>query len=108
MQGFLRRECAALQVVPHCQQLVTHYFSLLVTCLEGHLVSGDPGVGGHPWVLGAGGGVRPGVWWRLVVVVAPQGAGVTLGTAWQLGMLWGALGVGDTSGCWGAVGDISG
>ncbi|XP_074419488.1 pulmonary surfactant-associated protein B [Larus michahellis] len=40
VEGFLRRECAALPVptmVPPCQNLVHEYFSLLLTDLEGHL-----------------------------------------------------------------------
>ncbi|XP_068277683.1 pulmonary surfactant-associated protein B [Nyctibius grandis] len=44
VEGFLRRECAALPVptmVPPCQNLVHEYFGLLLTDL----------VSGHPWVL---------------------------------------------------------
>ncbi|XP_069657465.1 pulmonary surfactant-associated protein B [Haliaeetus albicilla] len=40
VEGFLRRECAALPVpsmVPPCQNLVHEYFSLLLIDLEGHL-----------------------------------------------------------------------
>ncbi|XP_074898081.1 pulmonary surfactant-associated protein B [Buteo buteo] len=40
VEGFLRRECAALPVpsmVPPCQNLVHEYFSLLLLDLEGHL-----------------------------------------------------------------------
>ncbi|KAM6035065.1 pulmonary surfactant-associated protein B [Theristicus caerulescens] len=40
VEGFLRRECAALPVptmVPPCQNLVHEYFSLLLTDLEEHL-----------------------------------------------------------------------
>ncbi|XP_075031142.1 pulmonary surfactant-associated protein B [Calonectris borealis] len=40
VEGFLRRECAALPVptmVPPCQNLVHEYFSLLLTDLEGYL-----------------------------------------------------------------------
>lgn len=98
MEGFLRRECAALQVaalVPHCQELVAHYFGLLVTSLEGHLVSGDLGGGGHPWVLGGEVGARLGVWWRLV---APQCAGGDWG---HLEVLGDSVAAGDTMGGWG-------
>lgn len=50
VEGFLRQECAALPVptmVTPCQNLVHQYLSLLLTDIEGHLVSDTRGAGGQ-------------------------------------------------------------